>query len=102
MNGNRRHAAARSALARDLELDGSLVVRTTGPSCVDLVRVDPTGRARLYELKTAVDGTFAHGYRLTDGERGVEAWAAAHGVPYVVARYHVSNAGGVETVRRVA
>ena len=102
MNGTRRHAAARAALARELALDGSLVLRTTGPSCVDLVRVGPTGRAQLYEIKTAVDGKFARGYGLTDGERGTEAWASAHGVPYVVARFHVSNAGGVATVRRVA
>ena len=101
MNGNRRHAEARSVLARDLERDGSMVLRTTGPSHVDLVRIDPTGRGWLYEVKTATDGRL-NGYRLTDGERGAEAWASAHGVPYVVARFHVSNAGGVGTVRRVA
>ena len=102
MNGQRRHAEARSVLARDLARDGSMVLRTTGPSHVDLVRIDPAGRGWLYEVKTSVDGKLGRGYRLTDGERGAEAWAAAHGVPYAIARYHVSNAGGVETVRRVA
>ena len=78
-----------------------MVLRMTGPSHVDLVRIDPTGRGWLYEVKTSVDGRL-NGYRLTDGERGAEAWATAHGVPYTIARFHVSNAGGVETVRRVA
>ena len=101
MNGHRRHAAARAALARDLELDGSMVIRPTGPSHVDLVRIDPSGRVWLYEIKTSVN-RFRRGFGLTAGERGAASWAAAHGVPYVLARFRVSHAGGVETVERLA
>lgn len=100
MNGHRRHATARAALVRDLELDGSLVVRATGPSHVDLVRIDPTGRAWLYEIKTSTTGTY-RGLGLTQGERDAAEWAAAHGVPYVVARFRVSDAGGSRTVERL-
>ena len=100
MNRHRRHAAARAALVRELELDGSLVLRPTGPSRVDLVRIDPSGCVSLYEVKTST-AHFRRGLGLTDGERRVAEWARSHSVPYVVARFHVSNAGGVETVRRV-
>ncbi|HUZ80409.1 MAG TPA: hypothetical protein VMV28_07335 [Thermoplasmata archaeon] len=103
MNGHQRHELARRELVRDLESDGSVVIRPTGPSHVDLVRIDPSGRPWLYEIKTSVDPDRSFSpSSLTDGERGMATWAAAHGVPYVVARFHVSNAGGVETVRRLS
>ena len=101
MNGHRRHAAARAALVRELELDGSVVLRLTGPSHVDLVRIDPSGRVSFYEIKTSVRENGPPGLGLTEGERVMAEWAWSHSVPYVVARFHVSNAGGVETVRRV-